>query len=667
MTSRYRAAGYTVVEKWGCEWKGEVEARIGLQRTVEAEARGEGEDEEDEGGQGEDAMAEDDEDEAGAMDEDDCCKEADAMVEGDEEDPRGEEAAQLAEEALGGQVLEDGQVDRRWARNEGKRARRDQELWAGEGLKTIEQIKASLPPPLRSALQGGRTEVFKFYYKACQPGEQIFYIDVHSLYPSRMIDKEYPVGHPRVEKGENLELKRWHFGFVHCRVEPPKDLTCPLLAKKVEDFGDKLLFDLNVKWGIWTTEELRVARALGYKIAEVRQIWHFPKRRRDLYTGFMDLFWRMRLAAKKEGNKGLQYCLKLCLNSLWGRMGMRLERPKTKYFTSSEEMAAFVLNPNVSVESWRVINGVAIVSYVDHEVDDALLRDNSIYQGAYVTSYGRLKLYEKLVELMQNDQVLYCDTDSIIYRFRPGTVDIMVECSKELGGWGDELEVNAKEGSFPVRICELVGLAPKMYSFTNEGVFLVEAVCPSRGCGLEKRPEDIIKDSPAFQAAAYNTVLATLALGIMPDAPYVSPRPVTNRRGEERVDLVPDEASRTRSSIYMACMVGSVMAQKDGEDPYSPILEYMTAEERKKLFSGGYEQIFKQLERMPAAEGGASMRRMLRPYTEQCKKCSRVFTVEPRSVQPVRGALQDQGPHHALRQQQAPVRRGVRGAGKGGD
>jgi hypothetical protein len=60
MTSRYRAAGYTVVEKWGCEWKGEVEARIGLQRTVEAEARGEGEDEEDEGGQGEDAMAEDD-------------------------------------------------------------------------------------------------------------------------------------------------------------------------------------------------------------------------------------------------------------------------------------------------------------------------------------------------------------------------------------------------------------------------------------------------------------------------------------------------------------------------------------------------------------------------------------------------------------------------------
>ena len=111
---------------------------------------------------------------------------------------RGEQAAQMAGEALDDQILEDGQVDRRWASSEGKRVRRDQALWAGEGLQTVEQIKASLPPPLRSALQGGRTEVFKFYYKACQPGEQIFNIDVHSLYPSQMIDKEYPVGHPRI-------------------------------------------------------------------------------------------------------------------------------------------------------------------------------------------------------------------------------------------------------------------------------------------------------------------------------------------------------------------------------------------------------------------------------------------------------------------------------------
>jgi hypothetical protein len=113
-----------------------------------------------------------------------------------------------------------------------------------------------------------------------------------------------------------------------------------------------------------------------------------------------------------------------------------------------------------------------------------------------VTSYARLKLYEKLRELMENDQVLYCDTDSIIYRYRPGTADIEVECSKDLGAWGDELEINAKAGSFPERICEFVGLAPKMYSFTNEGRFLLEAVCPSP-CKLEKMPADIIQDSPS--------------------------------------------------------------------------------------------------------------------------------------------------------------------------
>jgi hypothetical protein len=584
MTCRYRQLGYTIVEKWGCDWKGDIEFRLGMQRDMRGRVEGE----------------------AG------------------EEERREQEAARLAGQALDEQVLEDGKVDRRWARSEKERSG-DQELWDAEGLVPTQQIKASLPPPLRSVLQGGRVEVFKFYYKVHQPGEKICYVDVNSLYPSVMIRNLYPVGHPRIEKGDNLELKHWHFGFVHCHVEPPKDL-----AKKVEDFGDKLLFDLNDKWGIWTTEELRVARALAYKITEVRQIWHFPKRRDDLYTGFMDLFWKMRLAAKKAGNKGLQYCLKLCLNSLWGRMGMRLERPKTKYFTSSEDMAAFMLNTHVTVESWRLINGVAIVSYLDAEVDNSLLKDNSIYQGAFVTSYARLKLYEKLHLLMQNDQVLYCDTDSIIYRFRPGTADIEVKCSKDLGEWGDELEVSAKEGSFPERICEHVGLAPKMYSFTNEGRFLMEVACPSPECKLEKRSADIIQDSPAFQAAAYTSVLATLALGIMPKSRFASWQRMINKRGEWVPRLLPDRRSRVRSSVYLAGMVGSVIVQKDGEKPYSPILDYMTPEERKKLFSGGYKQIFKQLEKGHAVEGAKSMEMMLRPYTEECKKCTRTYQIKPR-------------------------------------
>jgi hypothetical protein len=224
MTCRYRQLGYTIVEKWGCDWKGDIEFRLGMQRDMRGRVEGE----------------------AG------------------EEERREQEAARLAGQALDEQVLEDGKVDRRWARSEKERSG-DQELWDAEGLVPTQQIKASLPPPLRSVLQGGRVEVFKFYYKVHQPGEKICYVDVNSLYPSVMIRNLYPVGHPRIEKGDNLELKHWHFGFVHCHVEPPKDL-----AKKVEDFGDKLLFDLNDKGNIWTTEELREAQSLAYKITYVR-------------------------------------------------------------------------------------------------------------------------------------------------------------------------------------------------------------------------------------------------------------------------------------------------------------------------------------------------------------------------------------------------------------
>jgi hypothetical protein len=71
--------------------------------------------------------------------------------------------------------------------------------------------------------------------------------------------------------------------------------------------------------------------------------------------------------------------------------------------------------------------------------------------------------------------------------------------------------------------------------------------------------------------------------------------------------------------------------QKDGEEPYSPILDFLTSKERKKLFSSGFKAVIKQLEAMPARQGAAEMQKMLRPpFREECKRCMRVFLVKPR-------------------------------------
>jgi hypothetical protein len=81
------------------------------------------------------------------------------------------------------------------------------------------------------------------------------------------------------------------------------------------------------------------------------------------------------------------------------------------------------------------------------------------------------------------------------------------------------------------------------------------------------------------------------------------------------------------------------------------------------LFSSGFKGIIKQLEEMPAGRA-AEMQSDADPPTERSASGAPMSS-DHAPLQPVRGALQDQGPHHALRQQQGHVRRGVHGLIKG--
>ena len=60
----------------------------------------------------------------------------------------------------------------------------------------------------------------------------------------------------------------------------------------------------------------------------------------------------------------------------------------------------------------------------------------NIFIAAFTTCWARLKLYSYLHELQQ--QVLYYDTDSVIYRWKPGQTSIPV--GDFLGEMTDELE-----------------------------------------------------------------------------------------------------------------------------------------------------------------------------------------------------------------------------------
>ena len=84
--------------------------------------------------------------------------------------------------------------------------------------------------------------------------------------------------------------------------------------------------------------------------------------------------------------------------------------------------------------------------------------DNSfstnIFIACFATSSARLMLYDKLDYL--GDQVLYFDTDSVIYVDRPNSKKI--ECGDMLGNLTDELNSKVIEGIF-------ASGGPKNYSF----------------------------------------------------------------------------------------------------------------------------------------------------------------------------------------------------------
>ncbi|CAH3045654.1 unnamed protein product, partial [Porites lobata] len=101
----------------------------------------------------------------------------------------------------------------------------------------------------------------------------------------------------------------------------------------------------------------------------------------------------------------------------------------------------------------------------------------NIFIAAFTTCHARLKLYESLDTLQQ--QVLYYDTDSVVYKWRPGQPSIAT--GDFLGDMTDELEGDV--------ITEFVSGGAKNYGYQTRGG---KVVCKVRGFTLNVRGSAIL-------------------------------------------------------------------------------------------------------------------------------------------------------------------------------
>lgn len=339
----------------------------------------------------------------------------------------------------------------------------------------IQECEILEPLNPRDAFYGGRTNAVKLHHEVKDKDEKVKYADVTSLYPWVNKTCEYPIGHPEIIVDPEDQDINNYFGMAKIDIEPPYELyhpvlphrnqgklTIPLCKACVEQEMPKNILDKSYRCnhtaeqrmlrGTWCTPEILKAVEVGYKISKIHEVWHFPPRQRmrGLFKKYVNTWLKIKQESagypswadtpkkkrtyveqykEKEGisldpemivkNPGRKATAKLMLNSFWGKFGENLHKAQTIAVYNAHNLFNLVSDPLADIKQVRICNEesleVVCVDKKENEIDNGKV---NIFIAAFTTCYARLKLYESLEKLQQ--QVLYFDTDSVIYSVKPG-------------------------------------------------------------------------------------------------------------------------------------------------------------------------------------------------------------------------------------------------------
>ena len=382
----------------------------------------------------------------------------------------------------------------------------------------------------RDAFFGGRTNAIKLYHVVVD-GEKIYYYDFTSLYPWTNKNCPYPVGHPvAIHEPEGTDIASY-FGLVKCKILPPYGLYHPVLPHRS---GGKLTFPLcrtcveqeqpkpltarsyrcghtneeRCLVGTWPTPELQEAINRGYVIQHVYDIWHFPRKSDSMFSSYIDTFLKIKQEASgwpewvgddadkrqqyindykaKEGiqleadkiqkNPGRRSLAKMMLNSFWGKYGQQGNKSQVEAISSPAKLYELLNDDSRELQTLRVMNDEMIeVVYKRVDEEETVQVNINIFVACFTTCWARLKLYREGLSRLQPEQVLYFDTDSIIFSHRPGQP--MLPLGDHLGEFTSELKPDD-------HIVEFAAAGPKNYGYkTHQG----KVECKVRGFTLNTR------------------------------------------------------------------------------------------------------------------------------------------------------------------------------------
>ena len=184
-------------------------------------------------------------------------------------------------------------------------------------------------------------------------------------------------------------------------------------------------------------------------------------------------------ADKIQKNPGRRSLAKMMLNSFWGKYGQQGNKSQVEAISSPARLHALLTDDCQEIKTLRVMNDEMIELVYKHVEDEEAVQVNiNIFVACFTTCWARLKLYPEGLSQLQPQQVLYFDTDSIIFSHREGQP--MPPLGDHLGEFTSEL----KPGT---HIVEFAAAGPKNYGYkTNDG----QVECKVRGFTLNTRGQE---------------------------------------------------------------------------------------------------------------------------------------------------------------------------------
>ena len=285
----------------------------------------------------------------------------------------------------------------------------------------------------RDSYFGGRTECF---YLGKITGKTVHKLDINSLYPAVMADREYPTGLRYICRSPCLKLAD-KILEEHCAVA---DVTVKITKPYVpHPIGGRTCFPIGEFKTSVNTETLRrlIRENAVKKIHKMAVYYKAP-----IFDQYIAYLSEQKEKADKDNDQFKRKTFKLFLNSLYGKFGQKKREVVYEYETDPE------FTRNEQVYHAEDQQSYHVVAFGGKEVWYSHTENNSVNAfvaiAAHVTDYARLVLWDT-IQRLPDRHYYYCDTDSLFVTDKALEILKPVIHPTKMGLWKHEDETEYLE------------------------------------------------------------------------------------------------------------------------------------------------------------------------------------------------------------------------------